>query len=560
MRGSEHEEYDFIIVGAGSAGCVLSERLSKDAQVKVLLLEAGTATEPLAARIPVAYSRLFKTRHDWAYQTEPEPALDGRQLYMPRGKMLGGSSAMNAMIYIRGNPADYAGWVAEGARGWSYAEVLPFFMVSEDQARGASAEHGVGGPLRVEDPRSPSPLSAAFVQACVQRGLPRNPDFNGGAQEGAGHYQVTQKGGRRWSSANAYLFPALRRRNLTVRRGARVLGLRLEGDRAIGIDYTWDGHTRLARASVEVVLSAGAIGTPQLLMLSGIGPAPELERLGISVVFDSQGVGANLQDHPIAGIGVYASQPVSLRNATSLGALFQYVFSHSGPLSSNVGEAGAFVRSPGAQLPDIQYHFAPGLFLEHGLVQPRAHGFCIGPTLIAPRSRGHLSLRSSDPLAPPLIFGNHLSEPADMAALRWGIELAREIAAAPAFDAYRAGEFWPGSQLQGQADLERHIRSSVELLYHPCGTCRMGQDALSVVDPELRVHGIRGLRVADASVMPIIPRGNTHAPTVMIAERLAAWLQGRGTSAELPVASLSTERLDQDHRRIDPVPESVRFK
>jgi choline dehydrogenase len=560
MRGSDHEEYDFVIVGAGSAGCVLSARLSEDARVRVLLLEAGTASEPLAARVPLAFSRLFRTRHDWAYQTEPEPALDGRQLYMPRGKMLGGSSAMNAMIYIRGNPEDYAGWVAQGARGWSHAEVLPFFVRSEDQARGASAAHGVGGPLRVEDQRSPSPLTTAFVEACVQRGIPLNPDFNAGAQDGAGQYQVTQKGGRRWSCANAYLFPAMRRSNLTVRRGARVLGVRIEGDRAIGIDYIQGGRARLARARVEVVLSAGAIGTPQLLMLSGIGPAPELERLGISVACDSRGVGTNLQDHPIAGIGLYCSQPVSLRNATSLGSVCRYAFSHSGPLSSNVAEAGAFVRSPGAPLPDIQYHFAPGLFLEHGRVRLREHGFNIGPTLVVPQSRGRLSLRSADALAPPLIFGNHLSEPADMAALRWGLTLAREVAAAPAFDAYRAGEFWPGPEVKSQADLERHIRSTVELLYHPCGTCRMGQDELSVVDPELRVHGIRGLRVADASVMPIIPRGNTHAPTVMIGERLAAWLRGEPNPAPLPLAQSAAERLHQDHRRVGPVSESLHFK
>ncbi|MEY2934706.1 MAG: hypothetical protein RL033_5455 [Pseudomonadota bacterium] len=525
MGGAHREQHDLIIVGAGAAGCVLSARLSEDPATRVLLLEAGTAKAPLASRVPAAYSRLFKSRHDWDYQTQPEHALGGRQLYIPRGKLLGGSSAMNAMIYIRGNPLDYAEWVTAGAEGWGYADVLPYFLRSEDQARGPGVEHGVGGPLRIEDARSVNPLSEAFVAACGERGIPHNPDFNGPSQGGAGYYQLNQRNGRRWSAADGYLFPAMQRRNLTLHRGAQALALRLEGNRAVGVDYVSRGQLRSAYAS-EIVLCAGAIGSPQLLLLSGVGPARELAQLGIAVQVDLPGVGANLQDHPIAGVAYRCRHPVSLLNAESFGAMLQYLFTRSGPLSSNVAEAGAFVRSPGARTaPDIQYHFAPTFFIDNGFVAPPGHGFSIGPTLVAPVSRGRLALASRDPLAPPLIFGQHLSEPADLAAMRWGIELAREIAAAPPFDAYRAEECWPGSNVHGTTALEQHVKDTMTLLYHPCGTCRMGKDALSVVDPQLRVHGVEGLRVADASVMPSITRGNTQAPTVMIAERLASWLQ-----------------------------------
>lgn len=522
MGRTGREEHDVIIVGAGAAGCVLSARLSQEPARRVLLLEAGTAREPLAARVPAAFSKLFRSQHDWAHETQPEPTLGGRRLYIPRGKMLGGSSAMNAMIYIRGNALDFDEWVAAGAEGWSYKEVLPFFLLSEDQARGPSAQHGVAGPLRVEDARSINPLSEAFVAACGARGISHNPDFNGAAQDGAGYYQLNQKKGRRWSAANGYLFPALQRRNLKLCRGALVSGLRIEGDRAVGVDYVADGQLRSAYAS-EIVLCAGAIGSPQLLLLSGVGPAQQLERLGIPVRVNLPGVGESLQDHPIAGIAHRCRHPVSLRNAESFGAMLQYLLTGAGPLSSNIAEAGAFVRSPGARgAPDIQYHFAPTFFIDNGFVCPPGHGFSIGPTLVAPRSRGRLTLASRDPMAAPLIFGQHLSEPADIAALCWGIELAREIAAAPPFDVYRAEECWPGPHCRGAASVERHIRDTMTLLYHPCGTCRMGTDELSVVDPELRVHGLHGLSVVDASVMPTIPRGNTQSATVMIAERFAA--------------------------------------
>jgi choline dehydrogenase len=521
MNGS----FDFIIVGAGSAGCVLAGRLTEDPDVRVLLLEAGMAREPLASRVPAAFSRLFRTRHDWAFRGEPEPSLDRRSLYIPRGKMLGGSSAMNAMIYVRGNPADYDRWASLGAAGWSYAEVLPFFLRAEDQARGASALHGVGGPLRVEDLICINPLSTAFVAACVEVGISRNADFNAGSQDGAGFYQVTQTGGRRWSAANAYLFPALGRPNLSVVRGVHVARVVLENGRARGVEYLEGGQRKMSYAHREVAITAGAIGSPQLLLLSGIGPPDELARHGIEAAVKLDGVGRNFQDHPFAGISYQCKQPVSLLNAETLGALIRYVFARRGPLTSNVAEAGAFVRSsPGLTAPDIQFHFAPVFFLEHGFRRPKGHGFSIGPTLVAPTSRGSLRLGSSDPTAPPIITSNALSQPSEMGALVAGLRLAREIGRAAAFDAYRGAEVWPGEVAASDADLEKHVRATAELLYHPCGTCKMGNDELAVVDSELRVRGVEGLRVADASVMPVIPRGNTNAPTIMIAERLAELL------------------------------------
>lgn len=519
-------EFDFIVVGSGSAGSVLAARLSEDARVRVLLLEAGPGRTPLASRVPVAFSRLFQTRYDWAYRTEPEPALNGRRLFVPRGKLLGGSSAINAMIYIRGNAADYDGWAALGAEGWSYTDVLPYFIRAEDQARGASALHGVGGPLRVEDLRCKNPLSEAFVEACVATGVARNPDFNGASQKGAGFYQVTQKDGRRWSAADAYLFPALGRPNLTLKAGAQVVRLLLDGDRARGVEWREGRRVRSARAAQEVILCAGVFGSPQILMLSGIGDAAELRRLGVQPALDLPGVGLNLQDHPIVGSWWTSTRPISLNNARRAGALLQYLRSRSGPLTSNVAEAGAFVASPQADggLPDIQYHFAPVLFIEHGFQEPREHGFSIGPTLLTPRSRGRVWLGSSDPAEPVRISGNHLMEERDRRTLAWGIELGREIAGARPFDRYRGREYFPGGQPRPD-DLDTLMRQTVELLYHPSGTCRMGGDAASVVDPRLCVRGIRALRVADASVMPVIPRGNPHAAVVMIAERLAAWLR-----------------------------------
>jgi choline dehydrogenase len=526
MATSDRAEYDFVIVGAGSAGCTLAARLSEDPKTRVLLLEAGTAKEPFFARIPAGFSRLFRTRHDWAYETEPEPELAGRRLFVPRGKMLGGSGAMNAMVYIRGNPLDYDGWAAAGARGWSYADVLPFFLQAEDQCRGAIPGHGVGGPLRIEDLRTVNPMSHAFVAACLEMGMAKNDDFNSGSQDGAGYYQVTQRGGRRWSAANAYLFPAMRRPNLFIRRGVLATRIVLEKERARGVEFVERGRRKTAIARREVVLAAGAIGSPQLLQLSGVGPGDELARLGIPIVRDAPGVGANLQDHPVCGVLYESKLPISLTAGESLGGFIEYFARGTGALSSNVAEAGAFVRSePSLPAPDIQFHFGPVYHVDHGFVRPPGHGFTLGPTLVAPTSRGRLMIRSPDPTAAPRIYGNVLSQPSEMKTLLYGLKLARDIARARAFDAYRGPEFMPGEAIKTDAQLEAFARAKVELLYHPCATCKMGEDDLAVVDSELRVRGIAGLRIADASVMPIVPRGNTNAPTIMIAERCAAWLK-----------------------------------
>jgi choline dehydrogenase len=504
---------------------VLAHRLSSDAKARVLVIEAGSAREPLAARVPAAFSRLFKTRHDWAFSTEPEPGLDGRRLYMPRGKMLGGSSAMNAMIYMRGNPIDFDGWASQGAEGWSYREVMPHFLRAEDQARGEGPSHATGGPLRVEDLVCKNPLSTAFIDACAEVGMPRNDDFNGESQDGAGFYQVTQQSGRRWSAANAYLFPALARPNLVVERAAHVTRIVLEGTHARSVDYVADGKRRTAHADREIILCAGAVGSPQLLMLSGIGPPDELARHGIPVVVPLQGVGKNLQDHPVVAAAYHCKETISLLNAEKPGAALRYLFGRRGPLTSNVAEAGAFVRtSPGLRAPDIQYHFGPVFFLEHGFVKPPGHGFTLGPTLLTPTSRGTVRLRSADPMAPPLITTHALSESSEVATLVAGLCLARRIAAASPFKRYRGAELSPGESVKSDEELVTYIRRTAELIYHPSGTCKMGRDELAVVDPELRVHGLVGLRVADASVMPTITRGNTNAPTIMIAERLASLL------------------------------------
>jgi choline dehydrogenase len=525
MPGEGRASFDYVIVGAGSAGCVLAGRLSENPAVRVLLLEAGTGRRPFASRVPAAFSKLFKTRHDWAYFTEPEPELGGRRLYVPRGKLLGGSSAMNAMIYVRGNPLDYDEWAEQGAEGWSYADVLPFFERAEDQARGKLPGHGVGGPLRVEDLVGKNPLSIAFVDACEKVGIARNDDFNWGSQDGAGFYQVTQRGGSRWSAADAYLFPALGRENLVAVRGAHVTRIVFEEKRATGVEYVRGGRKTSARANREIILAAGTIGSPQLLMLSGVGPARELARVGVSVVADIRGVGENLQDHPIVGIAYACKEPVSLLNAERIGALAVYLVSKKGPLTSNVAEAGAFVRTSSAlDAPDVQFHFAPAFFVEHGFVKPPGHGMSLGPALVRPRSRGRLTLASADPFAPPRIQGNVLSDVRDMKAMVEGLELARRIMAATPFDRYRGAEFLPGAQAKTAAELEAHVRATAELLYHPAGTCKMGNDELAVVDANLRVRNVEGLRVADASVMPVVTRGNTNAPTLMIAERLAAWL------------------------------------
>jgi choline dehydrogenase-like flavoprotein len=514
--------YDYIIIGAGSAGCVLANRLSEDPNVKVLLLEAGGQDTPKEIHMPVAFSKLFKGPCDWAYYTEPEAQLANRSLYWPRGKVLGGCSSINAMIYIRGHHSDYDRWRALGNPGWGYSDVLDYFKKSEDQENGASEYHGAGGPLRVANLRSPNLLSQAFVESAEQAGFARNPDFNGTSQEGFGLYQVTQREGQRHSAAAAFLNPAKQRRNLTVRTNVQVFDILFEGKRAALVSFQHGNGSAQERAQREIILCAGAIGSPQLLMLSGIGPADHLRTLNIPVLCDLPGVGANLQDHPAVAVAFECNQPVSLASAETLPNLLRYMSFKTGPLTSNVGEGGGFVKtSSSLDAPDLQYHFAPGYFIEHGFQQIKDHAFTFGPTLVHPQSRGRLALRSSNPLDAPLIQANYFADARDLQRMLEGVKLARSLAATGPLAKYAKRELLPGPAAKDDAALREHIAKYAETLYHPVGTCKMGNDAAAVVDSELRVRGVEGLRVVDASVMPTVPGGNTNAPTIMIAEKAA---------------------------------------
>jgi choline dehydrogenase-like flavoprotein len=515
--------YDYVVVGAGSAGCVLANRLTEDPSVRVLLIEAGRRDRHPNIKIPAAFAKQFKTKLDWDLATEPEPNCDNRSLYIPRGKGLGGSSSMNAMLYVRGNPLDYDGWAAEGATGWSWKEVLPYFLRAEDNQRGASEYHATGGPLRVEDERSPRPLTGRFLAACAAAGIPRISDYNGPEQDGAALAQVTQRSGKRWSTADAYLRPALKRPNLEVATGALVSGLEIEGGVAKGVRYSRRrGGERLARAGREVVLSAGAIGSPQLLLLSGVGPAEQLRALGVPVACDLPGVGGNLQDHPYVSCVWDVPGGGSLADGETPKALLEYLLRRTGPLTSSVAEAFAFLRSrPGLPAPDLQFHFGPAYFVDNGFEEYDGHAITTGPVLVKPRARGWVRLRSKDPSAKPRILTNSLADEEDVAALAAGVRRAREIAAAGPLAEVVGRELFPGRDVDTEEAIAADVRRRVELLYHPVGTCRIGAGADAVVSSDLRVHGIDRLRVVDASVMPIITSGNTNAPAIMIAEKAA---------------------------------------
>jgi choline dehydrogenase-like flavoprotein len=521
-------EFDYVIVGAGSAGCVLANRLTEDPGTEVLLLEAGGRDRALNIKIPIAFGNQFHSKLDWDYATEPEPHCAGRSLYIPRGKSLGGSSSMNAMLYVRGRPLDYDLWADWGAEGWGWNEVLPYFMRAENNERGASEFHGVGGPLNVAEQRSPRPLNAAFLRAAEAAGIPRTADYNGPEQDGVTMFQVTQRDGRRWSAADGYLRPALKRPNLTTVTGAHVLGLELDGDRVTGVRYRErGGGERCARPEREVLLAAGAIGSPQLLLLSGIGAPDHLSAVGVEARHELPGVGENLQDHPFVTMLFEVSDQHTLYGADKPKHLAEWLLRRSGKLTSTVAEAVAFVRTrPGLPAPDIQFHAGAAFYEDHGATEFEGHAYTIAPTLVSPKSRGWVRLRSADPAAKPRILTKSLAEPDDVASLVAGMELAREIASCEPFATTMVRELRPGSDV---TDLDASLRERVELIYHPTGTCRMGapDDDLAVVDPQLRVRGLEGLRVIDASVMPIIPGGNTNAPTIMVAERAADLIRGR---------------------------------
>lgn len=520
--------YDYVIVGAGSAGCVLAARLSEDPDVKVCLLEAGPAdTNPLI-HMPLGLAWLMRSKKlNWGFYTAQEPNLKKRRLFWPRGKMLGGSSSSNAMCYTRGHPSDYDSWAQEGNAGWRYQDVLPYFKRSENQERGADAFHGTGGPLNVADLRSPNILSETFVQAGVQAGIPFNRDFNGAQQEGVGLFQVTQKNGRRWSTAAGYLGMAKGRPNLTVITEAQARRVLFDGDTAVGVEYQRGNSVQEVRASKEVILSAGALQSPHLLMLSGVGDQAELKAQGIAVKAHLPGVGKNLQDHLDVIVVTESTQSVSygitlgilLRGAS---ALLSYITAGKGMLTSNAAEGCAFARTSSDEpMPDVQFHFGPIKLSRHGLdlAYWLGHGYSLHVCCLRPKSRGELRLQSKDPLMPPQIIANYLSHHDDMAVMVKGVRLARQILGAPAFAPYRGKELVPSSTCQTDDDIRDFIRSRAETIYHPVGTCKMGSDPMAVVDAQLRVHGLKKLRVVDASIMPTLMGSNTNAPTVMIAEK-----------------------------------------
>jgi choline dehydrogenase len=515
--------YEYIIVGAGSAGCVLANRLSIVPQTRVLLLEAGLPDTVKEIHIPAAFPRLFQTQYDWAYTTEPQPHLNDRRIYWPRGKTLGGSSSINVQIYLRGPRSDYNRWAMLGNLGWEYDQVLPYFQNSESNSHGTSAYHGSDGPLSVTDLRDPNPLTYAFIDAGLAIGMRRNDDFNGPHQEGIGFVQVTQRCGRRCSSASAYLQPVQHRRNLTIVTGAYATRIMLDRGTASGVEYVTAGRTVTARCTREVIVSGGAVNSPHLLMVSGIGPADHLAAQGIPCGHHLPGVGRNLQDHLAVMVLYKATKPLSLRSADSIGNLLRFLLFKRGMLTSNGAEACAFVRTnPSLSTPDLELIFSPILFLREGLEAPREHGFTITAVLLQPQSAGYIGLRSNSPFDPPRIQPNYLfAEAEELPVLIEGVRLARRMVQTGCFDPYRGEEIAPGAAIQDDNTITAFIRRAAQTLWHPVGTCRMGTDEEAVVDPELRVRGIKGLRVVDASVMPTIISGHTNAATVMIAEKAA---------------------------------------
>jgi choline dehydrogenase len=556
--------YDYIIVGGGSAGCVLAARLSADPDVKVLLLEAGPVDDADEIRAPAAVNRLFQTTYDWNFRTVPQHRAAGRSIYWPRGRVLGGSSSINTMIYIRGSRHDYQTWRDDhGCTGWTYPDVMPYFLRAEDNSRTASKSsrksnikttnasanpyHAIGGPLAVMDTPYKSKACQAFIEAAAEQGIARNDDFNGPVQDGVGWYQVTQRRGRRWSAADAYLHPAEQRPNLTVQTNALVTKVIIDDKRAIGVQVLHNGQLTTEHVNAEVILSGGAINSPQLLMLSGVGPADHLTSMGIDTIVDSPGVGANLSDHPVVPVVWTTPNVKGLWEQAGPAGAIRWQLTHRGPLTSNVAESGGFMKTAETlSAPDLQWHVLPAEYRDEGLADPARRAMTVMVALVDVASRGRIKLRSNDPRHRPAIDPGYLSdaEGKDLAALLEGIRRTRELARAKPMSAICQKELNPGLDT---GDLVQYIQNSVATLYHPVGTCAMGGSTrwASVVDPELRVRGIENLRVVDASVMPTVPRGNTNAPTIAIAERAADLIAGRAPLAPFDPAEVAAQLAAQ---------------
>ncbi len=528
------DSFDFIVTGAGSAGCVLAARLSESGRHRVLLLEAGPPDTNPWIHIPLGFARTYvNPKVNWKFETAPQPQLNNRQLYLPRGKTLGGSSSINGMVYIRGNHRDYDEWRQRGCEGWDWDSVLPYFKKAENQTRGADEFHGVGGPLHVSDQPSTFELAEAALEACVQAGIPRNRDFNGAQQEGCGYYQTTTNNRRRWSTAKAYLEPARARSNLVVRTGAHATKVLIENNRAVGVEYQSPSGRETARCRGEVIVSGGAYGSPQLLLLSGLGPAEHLQEMGVPVVRDMPSVGSNLHDHFNTNLNWRVSKAITLNDLErswpkKIAAAARYALFRTGPMASNGIHSGVFTKSdPRLERPDLQINIFEWSTLERSKDRVKPHpfpGFTLMPVHLRPDGRGTVRLGSPDPLAPPKVLFDYLRSEYDMQALLAGIALCRRIAGQQALKPYIVEEITPGPSVTAEKDLIAFIRESGVSNQHPTSSCTMGTGTNAVVDPRLRVHGVDGLRVADASIMPVVVGGNTNAPTIMIAEKAAAMI------------------------------------
>ncbi len=528
------DRYDYIVTGAGSAGCAIAARLSESGKYRVLLLEAGPPDTNPWIHIPLGYARTYvDPKVNWKFETEAQPQLNNRKLYLPRGKTLGGSSSINGMLYIRGNHGDYDEWRQRGCEGWDWDSVLPFFKKAENQERGADAYHGTGGPLHVSDQPTKFELADATIAACEQAGIPRNPDFNGATQEGCGYYQTTTSRRRRWSTAKAYLEPARGRTNLVIETGAHATRLVIENDRATGVEYRGKGGMKTAYATREIVVSGGAYGSPQLLLLSGLGPAEHLQDVGVPVVKDMPAVGSNLHDHFNTTLSWRCTKPITLNDLEAswpkkIAAAARYALFRSGPMASNGIHAGAFTRSdPRLERPDLQINLFEFSTLRRDANSVTPHpfpGFTLMPVHLRPEGRGTVRLKSADPFAPPAVLFDYLRTDYDVTALLAAVRLCRAIVAQPAMRPYADGELTPGEGVTSDTDLIAYIRATGVSNQHPTSSCSMGHGPNTVVDPRLRVHGIAGLRVADASIMPVVVGGNTNAPTIMIGEKCATMM------------------------------------